>query len=138
MRIFMWKLLETDCTLYREYQDETIMNTRAVKTLRMDHLPNHPIQMRVGVHSGSAVAGIVGMTAPRFCVFGDTVNLAAKMEASGRAGRIHISITTKELLQRHYPNQFSIFERGETLIKGIGPMYTHWLSLPEEASTFEP
>ncbi|KAI6199081.1 Guanylate cyclase [Aphelenchoides besseyi] len=111
---------------------------RAVKTLRMDHLPNHPIQIRVGVHSGSAVAGIVGMTAPRFCVFGDTVNLAAKMEASGRAGRIHISVTTKELLQRHYPNQFSIFERGETLIKGIGPMYTHWLALPEEANTFEP
>ncbi|KAI6220783.1 Adenylyl cyclase class-3 4 guanylyl cyclase domain containing protein [Aphelenchoides besseyi] len=125
---------------------------RAVKTLRMDHLPNHPIQMRVGVHSGSAVAGIVGMTAPRFCVFGDTVNIAAKMEASGRgdrtnlsihysvllAGRIHITNQTNSFLQTHFPGQFTTMERGESLIKGIGTLNTHWLVPPEELNDFEP
>ncbi|KAI6198426.1 Guanylate cyclase [Aphelenchoides besseyi] len=111
---------------------------RAVKTLRMAHLPNHQIQMRVGVHTGSCVAGIVGMTAPRFCVFGDTVNIAAKMEASGRAGRIHITDQTNSFLQTHFPGQFTTMERGESLIKGIGTLNTHWLVPPEELNAFEP
>lgn len=57
---------------------------RAVRTLRLAHLPNEPVQMRVGIHSGSVVSGIVGVTAPRYCVFGETVSVAAKMEASGQ------------------------------------------------------
>ncbi|KAI6231002.1 Guanylate cyclase [Aphelenchoides besseyi] len=111
---------------------------RSIKKLRLDHLPNDPIRMRVGVHSGSSVAGIVGMTAPRFCVFGDTVNIAAKMEASGRAGRIHITESTKTLLEQHYPGQYIIAERGESLIKNIGTMRTFWLVPPEEANDFDP
>ncbi|KAI6170892.1 Guanylate cyclase domain-containing protein [Aphelenchoides bicaudatus] len=95
--------------------------------------------MRVGAHSGSSVAGIVGMTNPRYIVLGDTVNVAAaKMEASGKAGRIHITKETKSLIDRYYANQFHVFNRGETLIKGVGPMETYWTALPEEASHFQP
>ncbi|KAI6179793.1 Guanylate cyclase [Aphelenchoides besseyi] len=111
---------------------------RSIKKLRLDHLPNDPIRMRVGVHTGSSVAGIVGMTAPRFCVFGDTVNIAAKMEASGRAGRIHITESTKTQLEQHYRGQYIIAERGESLIKNIGTMRTFWLVPPEEANDFDP
>lgn len=110
----------------KEIADMSIDFQRAVKTLRMSHLPDQQIQMRVGVHSGAAVAGIVGMTSPRYIVFGDTVNVAAKMEASGRAGRIHISGSTKALISSQYPSSFTIVDRGETLIKGIGPMHTSW------------
>ncbi|KAI6227363.1 Guanylate cyclase [Aphelenchoides fujianensis] len=111
---------------------------REIQTLRLAHLPNEIIRMRMGIHTGGAVAGIVGMTAPRYCVFGDTVNLAAKMEASGQAGRIHITNSTKTLLETHYAGQFVIAERGEVLIKSIGSMETFWIVPPEEASTFQP
>jgi class 3 adenylate cyclase len=122
----------------KEIADMAIDFQRTVKTLRISHLPDHQIQMRVGITSGPAVAGIVGLTSPRYIVFGDTVNVAAKMEASGRAGRIHISSATKSLLQTHFPNQYTILDRGETLIKGIGSMHTAWIVPPEEILSFQP
>jgi class 3 adenylate cyclase len=111
---------------------------RAVKTLRLSHLPDQHIQMRIGVHSGSCVAGIVGVTNPRYIVLGDTVNMSAKMEASGRGGRIHITKATRDLLLTYYPDKYHIFERGEALIKGIGAMVTYWVALPEELASFQP
>ncbi|KAI6177871.1 Guanylate cyclase [Aphelenchoides bicaudatus] len=109
---------------------------RAIRTLRLSHLPDQVIQMRVGVHSGPAVAGIVGTINPRYVVLGDTVNTAAKMEASGKAGRIHITKETKDLIECHYPSQFHIVNRGETLIKGLGPMETFFCIMPEEVPNF--
>jgi class 3 adenylate cyclase len=100
---------------------------RAVKTLRLSHLKDQQIQMRIGVHSGSCVAGIVGVTNPRYIVFGDTVNTAARIEASGRAGQIHITKATRDLLSDYFPGSYKIEERGETLIKGIGTMNTYWV-----------
>jgi class 3 adenylate cyclase len=83
--------------------------------------------MRIGVHSGSCVAGIVGVTNPRYIVLGDTVNMSAKMEASGRAGQIHITEATRDLLLTHFPGKYKIEARGETLIKKIGTMDTYWI-----------
>jgi class 3 adenylate cyclase len=122
----------------KEIIDMAIDFQRAVKTLRLLHLPDDKIQVRVGVHSGSCVAGIVGVTNPRYIVLGDTVNTSAKMEAAGRPGRIHITKATRDLLVQFHPNRFHIVDRGETLIKSIGPMTTYWVPLPEEISTFEP
>lgn len=51
--------------------------------------------MRIGVHSGPCLAGIVGLSMPRYAVFGHTITLANKMEFSGPAGMVHISEATK-------------------------------------------
>ncbi|EFJ41299.1 guanylyl and adenylyl cyclase family member, partial [Volvox carteri f. nagariensis] len=58
-----------------------------------------PVQLRLGLHSGPAMSGVVGSKMPRFTVFGETVEAAHKMEASGVPGRIHVSGATRGLLK---------------------------------------
>lgn len=80
-------------------------------------------RLRIGINTGSVVAGVIGIKKFSYDLWGDAVNIASRMEAQGIAGNIQVTSATYEYLKDQY-----LFEkRGAILIKGRGEMITYWL-----------
>ena len=90
--------------------------------------------LRVGVHSGAVVAGIVGKNKYAYDVWGDTVNIASRLESAGEINRVNISAYTYELVR----DQFECEYRGKLAAKGKGEIDMYFVLREKAKSDDEP
>ena len=100
---------------------------------QMDKENKPAFEMRVGIHAGPVVAGIVGVKKFQYDIWGDTVNTASRMESNGEVGKVNISQATYELLTDTSTSLsgplFSFESRGKMEVKGKGEMEMWFVSL---------
>jgi histidine kinase len=86
-----------------------------------DNQPPPPLRLRIGVHTGPLVAGVIGKRRILYDVWGDTVNVAARLQETGAPGRVNISQATRDQIG----DGFRVQPRGLVPVKGKGalPMY---------------
>ncbi|XP_041459161.1 atrial natriuretic peptide receptor 1-like isoform X2 [Lytechinus variegatus] len=109
----------------REIAVMSLSLLEAVKSFKIRHRPGEQLKLRAGIHSGPCVAGVIGLKMPRYCLFGDTVNTASRMESNGEAMKIHTSSNCKKILDKF--DAFEVELRGQVEMKGKGSQTTYWL-----------
>lgn len=116
------------CGLEDENSNHAAICIRAAKQMLSfleERNKNHDIKwrMRVGIHSGTIVAGVVGKKKFSYDLFGDTINTASRLESASEAGKINISSSTYDLVK----NDLSCFSRGKIFAKGKGELEMYFV-----------
>lgn len=103
------------------------MFTLQVVTFEVQHKPGYRLRLRMGIHTGSCVAGVVGTKIPHYSVFGETVEIAGLMEATGEPMKIQITESTKDWLNKD--GSFNFILRDGNLPEKLAPLNikTFWL-----------
>lgn len=87
--------------------------------------------LRIGLHTGSGVAGVIGVRKFIYDVWGDTVNMASRLESHGAPGRVHVS----EAVYLRLKPEFTFEARGSIELKGCGSVVTYFLDGPAAGPT---
>ena len=115
-------------TADERHAEKVVQAAQEIRTFMVDRhakLGDKTFEVRVGVHSGDVVAGIVGVKKFAYDIWGDTVNTAARMEQNSEAGKINISQTTYELVQ----DKFTCTYRGELEAKNKGKLKMYFVEV---------
>ncbi len=117
------------CGLEEEITNHAVNCTTAAQKMLAyleERNKHHEItwRMRIGIHSGTIVAGVVGKKKFAYDLFGDTINTASRIESAGEAGKINISSATYELIK----NDFTCLSRGKIFAKGKGELDMYFVT----------
>jgi class 3 adenylate cyclase len=94
-----------------------------VSIQKFKRLDGSPFLLRIGIHTGQAIAGVIGTKKFIYDLWGDTVNVASRMESHGVAGCIQVTEATYQILK----NKYQLEQRKAIEIKGKGQMITYIL-----------
>jgi class 3 adenylate cyclase/HAMP domain-containing protein len=89
----------------------------------VENIFGEPLQIRIGINTGSVIAGVIGIKKFIYDLWGDAVNVASRMESHGKPGYIQVTDATYHKLQSKY----LLEPRGKIEVKGRGEMMTYWL-----------
>ncbi len=94
------------------------------KVAELRNSTGRKLQLRIGIHTGAVIAGVIGTQKFIYDLWGDTVNVASRMESHSEVGKIQVTSATYEILK----HKFDLVERGAIEVKGKGKMQTYWLT----------
>ena len=123
--------LPIPCSVHiTQIADLALEMQQGIAQFNVQHQNN--LKIRIGIHTGPVIAGVIGIKKFAYDLWGDTVNTASRMESHGIPDHIQVSSDIYEVLKEKY----ILVKRGTIQIKGKGEMTTYWLKSKQVDSTF--